>query len=249
MAAQSAQRTIPFYVGRYECLEFLGGGMADVYRARDTELPREVVIKILKPENMSDPDARRAFTDEVALACQCQHENIVTTYDKGEFHGLPYIVMELLRGDNLGSIIHGQNPPDLVSSLRITTQIARAMQCVHSQGIIHRDLKPANIQFDARGRAKLVDFGIAKMADWSRTQAGFAKGTAHYMAPEQILGRQLGFGADIWAFGVLSFELFARQRPFRGKTLDTARIRAGTCAADHPEVSRKGSGEPVWRLR
>jgi formylglycine-generating enzyme required for sulfatase activity len=213
-------RGLPFFVGRYRCEEYLGGGMADVYRARDTELPRDVAIKILKEENQEDPEARSSFIDEVNLACQCQHDNIVTTYDKGDYEGLPYIVMEFLRGESLQSQIKRGAIADRKQALRIALQVAGALECVHKQGIIHRDLKPANIQIDGYGKAKLVDFGIAKHADWNRTQAGFTKGTAYYMAPEQVLGKDVSFGVDIWAFGAVLFEMLTGQRPFQRERLD-----------------------------
>lgn len=213
-------RALPFFVGRYRCEEYLGGGMADVYRARDTELPRDVAIKILKEENQEDPEARSSFIDEVNLACQCQHDNIVTTYDKGDYEGLPYIVMEFLRGESLQSQIKRGAITDHKHALRIALQVAGALECVHKQGIIHRDLKPANIQIDGYGKAKLVDFGIAKHAEWNRTQAGFTKGTAYYMAPEQVLGKDVSFGVDIWAFGAVLFEILTGQRPFQRDRLD-----------------------------
>lgn len=220
MPEYSGKREIPFLVGRYRCEEYLGGGMSHVYRARDTELPREVVIKILKEENMHDAEARDAFIAEVQLACQCQHDNIVTTFDKGEYDGLPYIVMELLRGEDLQALIKRGDLGGPARALRIAIQIARAMECVHGQGIIHRDLKPANVQFNALGNVKLVDFGIAKRAEWNRTQVGFTKGTAHYMAPEQILGKPATFAMDVWAYGVVLFELLTGERPFQGPVLN-----------------------------
>ncbi|MCC6591359.1 MAG: protein kinase [Bryobacterales bacterium] len=216
----TAKRELPFFVGRYRCEQYLGGGMADVYKARDTELPRDVAIKILKQDTQDDPETLRSFIDEVNLACQCQHENIVTTFDKGTFEGLPFIVMEFLRGESLQSQIKRGAIGDHRQALRIALQVARAMKCVHAQGIIHRDLKPANVQIDENGKAKLVDFGIAKFADWNRTQAGFTKGTAYYMAPEQVLAKDVSFPADIWAFGAVMFETLSGQRPFQRDRLD-----------------------------
>lgn len=213
-------RALPFFVGRYRCEEYLGGGMADVYRARDSELPRDVAIKILKEENQQDPDALNSFIDEVNLACQCQHENIVTTFDKGEYQGLPYIVMEFLRGESLQAVIRRGPIRDQRQLVRFFLQVAHALDCVHAQNIIHRDLKPANIHIDLKGNAKLVDFGIAKLAEWNRTQAGFTKGTAYYMAPEQVLGKDVSFAADIWAFGAVLFESASGKRPFQRDRLD-----------------------------
>jgi serine/threonine-protein kinase len=196
--------------------------MADVYRARDTELPRDVAIKILKLSNQDDPEVRASFLDEVQLASRCSHENIVSTYDKGEFEGSPFIVMEFLRGERLDKLIHNREQGNLGHILDIALQIARAMEYVHFQSIVHRDLKPQNLHVDQNGRVKLVDFGIAKSVEWNKTQAGLVKGTAYYMAPEQIMGTAVTFRTDIWAFGVVLFEMLSGgKRPFQGSTLDT----------------------------
>lgn len=223
-------RQLPFFVGRYRCEEYLGGGMADVYRARDTELPREVAIKILKPGNEQDEDIRRSFIDEVKLASRCSHENIVMTYDKGEFDGAPFIVMEFLRGHHLGTLIKSNSLGDLRRILKIALQIARSLEYVHEQNIVHRDLKPQNLHVDRSGRVKLVDFGIAKSVEWHKTQTGIVKGTAYYMAPEQILCQPVSFPTDVWAFGVVLFEMLTGgHRPFEAQTMDglwTAIVKA-----------------------
>ncbi len=242
-------RQVPFYTGRYRCEEYLGGGMADVYRARDTELPRDVAIKILRLSNQDDPEVRACFLDEVQLASRCSHENIVSTYDKGEFEGSPFIVMEFLRGERLDKLIHNQEQGDLKHILDIALQIARAMEYVHLQSIVHRDLKPQNLHVDQNGRVKLVDFGIAKSVEWNKTQAGLVKGTAYYMAPEQIMGNPVTFRTDIWAFGVVLFEMLSGgKRPFQGSTLDTlwASIVNGT--PDYQLLTTAGVPEPVQQI-
>jgi serine/threonine protein kinase len=209
-------RPLPFLVGRYRCEEYLGGGMADVYRARDTELPRDVAIKILKPESEEDDQARQSFLDEVQIACQCSHENIVITHDKGEFRGAPFIVMEFLRGQDLGTIIESDTKRDPIQATRYALQTARALAYVHSKNIVHRDLKPQNLHVDECGHVKLVDFGIAKSMDWNKTQAGWTKGTVSYMAPEQIRAEPAAFRTDVWAFGVVLYEMLTGVRPFQG---------------------------------
>ena len=189
--------------------------MADVYRARDTELPRDVAIKILKPECQFDEEVRNAFQDEVQLATQCCHDNIVTIYDKGEFDGNLFIVMEFLRGDNLAAVIKAHSLGDLTHILDIANSIASALNCVHGQNIVHRDLKPQNLHVDLQGRVKLVDFGIAKAVDWNKTAVGLTKGSPFYMAPEQVLGQPITFRTDIWAFGVVLYEMLTDGiRPF-----------------------------------
>jgi serine/threonine-protein kinase len=223
--------------------------MADVYRARDTELPRDVAIKILKLSNQDDPEVRACFLDEVQLASRCSHENIVSTYDKGEFEGSPFIVMEFLRGERLDKLIHNQEQGDLKHILDIALQIARAMEYVHLQSIVHRDLKPQNLHVDQNGRVKLVDFGIAKSVEWNKTQAGLVKGTAYYMAPEQIMGSPVTFRTDIWAFGVVLFEMLSGgKRPFQGSTLDTlwASIVNGT--PDYQLLTTAGVPESVQQI-
>ena len=242
-------RQVPFYTGRYRCEEYLGGGMADVYRARDSELPRDVAIKILKLSNQDDPEVRACFLDEVQLASRCSHENIVSTYDKGEFDGSPFIVMEFLRGERLDKLIQNREQGDLRHILDIALQIARAMEYVHTQNIVHRDLKPQNLHVDRDGRVKLVDFGIAKSVEWNKTQAGLVKGTAYYMAPEQIMGNPVNFRTDIWAFGVVLFEMLSGgKRPFQGSTLDTlwAAIVNGT--PDYQLLANAGVPEPVRQI-
>jgi eukaryotic-like serine/threonine-protein kinase len=242
-------RQVPFYTGRYRCEEYLGGGMADVYRARDTELPRDVAIKILKLSNQDDPEVRACFLDEAQLASRCSHENIVSTYDKGEFEGSPFIVMEFLRGERLDKLIHNRGPGDLKHIPDVALQIARAMEYVHGQNIVHRDLKPQNLHVDQNGRVKLVDFGIAKSVEWNKTQAGLVKGTAYYMAPEQILGNPVTFRTDIWAFGVVLYEMLCGgPRPFQGSTLDTlwAAIVNGT--PDYLLLSNAGVPESLQRV-
>jgi predicted Ser/Thr protein kinase len=249
METSANPRPVPFLAGRYRCEAYLGGGMADVYRARDTELPRDVAIKILKPSSQNDPDMRAAFLDEVQLASCCSHENIVMTYDKGDFEGSPYIVMEFLRGENLDKLIKNGQQGDLKRILQTALQIARALEYVHSQNIVHRDLKPQNLHVDQHGRVKLVDFGIAKAVDWNKTQVGLVKGTAYYMSPEQIMGEPVTFRTDIWSFGVVLYEMLCEgKRPFQGGTLDIlwASIVNGT--PDYVALSEKQIPEFVLRI-
>jgi serine/threonine protein kinase len=249
MDAPETYRQVPFYVGRYLCNEYLGGGMADVYRARDTEMARDVAIKILKLSSQHDPEVRASFLDEAQLASRCSHENIVSTYDRGEFEGSSYIVMELLRGENLDKVIQDGRQGDLKSILRISLQIARAMEFVHAQNIVHRDLKPQNLHIERHGRVRLVDFGIAKSVEWNKTQVGLVKGTAFYMAPEQVMGIPATFQTDVWAFGVVFYELLCKGvRPFRGNTLTTLWASISNTQPDYQLLTNCGATEPAQKI-
>ena len=208
-------------VGKYELLEFLGGGMSHVYRARDTVIERPVVVKILTEEASSDAESKARFLHEAKIAGGIQHENIVSVFDYGEHGGRPFIVMEYLEGEDLRCAIRDGHTGNLATRLRIATDIAAALQYVHERGIIHRDIKPENIHMDKNGKVKLMDFGIAKTADLSLTRTGMAMGTPYYMAPEQVAGRATTPLIDIYAFGMLFFELLTGVRGIQGDTMET----------------------------
>jgi serine/threonine protein kinase len=211
---------LPHRVGKYELLERLGGTSAEVYRARDRNLGRTVAFKILSEAGLAERETKARFLAEARLAGSLTHENVIAFYDYGEMDGRPYLVMEYLEGESLGDQIRGGRTGDLRSKLAIARQIASALGYVHSKGIIHRDVKPDNTRVDVAGRVKLVDFGIAKTNDLSVTGAGFTVGTPYYMAPEQIRGLKPTHLVDVYAFGVLLFELVTGIRPFEGKGVD-----------------------------
>ena len=203
----------PQRIGSYQIEEFLGGGMSRVYRAHDVALDQQVAIKILIPEDTRDEDAKARFLREARTAASLKHPNCITVHSFGEDDGSPYMVMEFLSGENLGSAIRNGRAGDLCNKLRIALDVARGLEHIASKGIIHRDIKPDNIQFDGSGVAKLIDFGIAKKpVDITLTQAGMMLGTAPYMAPEQILGKEITSLVDVYAFGLLLFELFTGRR-------------------------------------
>jgi len=211
---------LPARIGKYELEEFLGGGMSHVYRARDTLIGGTVALKILGDAANKDPEARARFLREARMARNVAHENIIAIYDFGEEQGRPYMVMEFLRGQSLRTAIEQGRTGDLPQRLRIAIQIARAMECIHAQGIIHRDIKPDNIHINPEGKVKLMDFGIAKTEDLSITRAGFTLGTPHYMAPEQVMGQKLTPSVDVYAFGILLFELLTGVKPVKGDTVE-----------------------------
>jgi serine/threonine-protein kinase len=211
---------LPANIGKYELLEFLGGGMSHVYRARDTAIGRQVAIKILTPEACQDPEAKARFLQEARMAGNIEHENIIRIHDYGEEQGCPFIVMEFLVGEDLRHAIRDNHAGDVANRLRIALDIARALEYTHSKKIIHRDIKPDNVHIDRSGKVKLMDFGIAKAEDLHLTRTGFAVGTPYYMSPEQVRGEPATESMDIYAFGILLFELLTGQKPVEGDTLE-----------------------------
>jgi serine/threonine protein kinase len=211
---------LPASIGKYELIERLGGGTAEVYRSRDASLGRTVAIKILTEEGMADAEARSRFLAEARLIGSLAHENIIGFYDYGEQAGRPFLVMEYFDGESLGAAIRGWRTGDLRNKLLIGRQIASGLAYVHSKGVVHRDVKPDNIWIDSAGKVKIIDFGVAKTEEFSITAAGFTLGTPYYMAPEQVRGEKPSPLADIYSFGVLLFELVTGIRPFEGRTVN-----------------------------
>jgi eukaryotic-like serine/threonine-protein kinase len=211
---------LPARIGKYELVEFLGGGMSHVFRAQDTLLGRTVAVKILSREGNSDPETRKRFLMEARAACKVGHDNIISVFDFGEEQGCPYMVMEFLRGQTLSQVIKEGKAGDLRARISIGIQLARALEHIHEQKIIHRDIKPENIHIDSAGRVKLMDFGIAKSEGVHLTRAGFTLGTPFYMAPEQVMGQQVTNLVDVYSFGVLMYELLTGVKAITGDTVE-----------------------------
>jgi serine/threonine-protein kinase len=210
----------PQVFGKYELLKCLGGGMSQVYIARDTLIERTVAVKILSDTGAQDEGTRARFIREAQLAGNVIHDNIIRVYDFGEQAGRLFMVMELLQGEDLADAIRNQHAGTIENRIRIAEQIARAMEHIHSLQIVHRDLKPQNVFISSSGIAKLMDFGIAKTDQTSLTQAGYSLGTPSYMAPEQVLGNRVNHLADIYSFGIVLFELITEKKPLAGDTLE-----------------------------
>ncbi len=194
-----------------------GGGMATVYRARDARLGRAVALKVLSPHLSSDDSAKKRFIQEARAASACDHPNIAVVHDIGETDdGRLFIAMALYEGETLAEkIARGAlRPSDAVDYAR---QLASGLGRAHRQGIIHRDVKPANVIVTEDNMVKLVDFGIAKMADVHLTKTRMTLGTVRYMSPEQIRGRRVDPRSDLWSLGVVLFEMLTGQPPFQGR--------------------------------
>lgn len=202
-------------LGKYKFEQFLGGGMSHVYKARDTLINRIVVVKILTDSGMHDEDTKKRFLREAQTAGAISHENIIRVYDFGEHEGRPYMVMEYLEGNDLRASITQVQLPDVLTKIKVLVQLARALKHIHELGIVHRDLKPDNVFMSKSGSVKLMDFGIAKTKDLSITRTGYTLGTPYYMAPEQVMAKDVNERADIYAFGIVMFELFTGTKPFK----------------------------------
>jgi len=220
-------------LGKYEVIGELGhGAMGVVYRARDPIINRLVALKTITAAGADDQNMLERFYREAQSAGGLQHPNIVTIYDMGDEHGVPYIAMELIDGENLEQLISQRTPIPLSLKIVYTTQACSAFDYAHKRGIVHRDIKPGNIMVNKEGTVKVVDFGIARILEASKTQTGMLMGTFAYMSPEQYHGEHADERSDIWSFGVLLYELLCLQRPFAGTT--PAALMHSICSQEPP---------------
>ncbi|SCH13144.1 Serine/threonine-protein kinase PrkC [uncultured Clostridium sp.] len=204
---------------RYQIIRKIGdGGMAFVYEAKDKLLNRTVAVKVLRPEFVDDEDFLKKFKREAEAVASLSHPNIVNVYDVGEDGKVHYIVMEYIDGQNLKDIIKNEGTLDEYTALDITKQIAMALSAAHRKGIVHRDIKPHNILISNEGRiVKVADFGIAKaVSNSTMTNVGNIIGSVHYFSPEQAKGQSVNATADLYALGIVLYEMIIGRVPFRG---------------------------------
>src|SRR5580692_4286802 len=202
---------------RYEVLGLLGeGGMGAVYKARDVELSRIVALKVIRPDLARNRAILDRFKQELILATQVTHRNVVRIYDLGEAEGIKFITMEYVEGEDLAAIIHRRTKLPPQEAVAIIEQVCRALEAAHRVGVIHRDLKPQNIMCEKSGRILVMDFGLAKTLESERmTQTGAMVGTMEYMSPEQALAGNLDQRSDIFSLGLIFYELLTGATPFR----------------------------------
>src|SRR5581483_8766861 len=201
-------------------LRVLGqGGMGAVYQARDQELERIIALKVIRPELASNPTILQRFKQELILARHVTHKNVIRIYHLGEAEGIRFITMEYVDGEDLRSLLRqqGKFPPS--QAVEIVQQICRALEAAHAEGVIHRDLKPQNVMRDAQGRIVVMDFGLARSLEApGMTQTGALVGTLEYMSPEQAMGEELDQRSDLFAVGLIFYELLTGKAPFKADT-------------------------------
>jgi CheY-like chemotaxis protein len=205
------------FAGRFEILEEIGsGGMGMVYRALDRELGGHVAIKTLRPELVQDRALVERFKTEIRLARQISDKNVVRTHDFGEKDGVYFLTMEYVEGITVRELLDTRGKLGVAPTLAIASQLAHSLVVAHEQGVIHRDIKPQNLLLDASGVLKVMDFGVARLADQSSqlTEVGMLVGTPAYMAPEQMLGESFDERIDLYAMGVVLFECLTGRLPF-----------------------------------
>ena len=204
---------------RYRIIGLLGkGGMGEVYRANDLRLGQAVALKFLPEKTARDGQALARFYTEVRIARQVSHPNVCRVYDIGEVDGLPFLSMEYVDGEDLASLLRriGRLPPD--KALDIARRLCTGLAAAHETGVLHRDLKPANIMIDGRGQARITDFGLAAVAG-TLESAEIRNGTPAYMAPEQLAGREVTVKSDLYALGLVLYEIFTGKPAFQANSL------------------------------
>jgi WD40 repeat protein len=234
-------------LGPYEIVSLLGaGGMGEVYRAHDSRLKREVAIKVLPQALSLDADRLRRFEQEALATAALNHPNILAVFDIGTDGGSPYVVSELLEGETLRERLRSGSIP-VRKALDYALQIAHGLAAAHEKGIVHRDLKPENLFLTKDGRVKILDFGLAKLAQAEPgvhtslptathgTEAGVVLGTAGYMSPEQVRGMALDARSDIFSFGAILYEMLSGKRAFHGDT--AADTMSSILKEDPPDLS------------
>src|SRR5678816_3316272 len=236
-------------LGRYEIRSQIGeGGMGEVYLARDTQLGRDVAVKVLPSTYSDDQERLHRFEQEACAASALNHPNILSIYDVGAHDGSPYVVSELLQGQTLRQRISGTTLAQK-RAIDYALQIAHGLAAAHEKGIVHRDLKPDNLFITNDGRVKILDFGLAKLTGAGNTELsqtsiptrrvdtdpGKVMGTVGYMSPEQLKGRQVDHRSDIFSFGAILYEMLSGRRAFHGES--AAETMSAILKEDPPELS------------
>ena len=243
-----ARRLAPgtLVAGRYRVIAIAGlGGMGVVYKARDEELDVDVALKVLRPDLGADPGWVARFRRELVLARQVTHRNVVRIHDIGESEGLRFLTMRYVEGRSLLGVLRAEGTLPVERAVRIVRQVAEALQQAHDAGVVHRDLKPANVLVEADDTAYVTDFGVARsLAREGLTQTGAVVGTPEYLSPEQAAGETVDARSDIYALGLLFYEMLTGQLPFPGES--RAEMLAQRIAGRARDIGQTGIAVPAY---
>lgn len=230
--------------GRYELVELLGqGGMATIFRGHDTQLGRDVAVKVLRAEYGRDPAFVARFRQEAQSAAALSHPNVVQVFDYGMEAGDPFIVMEMINGGDLAVVLKERGAFEPLAAARIAQQIFEALDAAHGRGIVHRDTKPTNVLLTTAGRVKVADFGIARaFSEAQLTMPGTTLGSVHYFSPEQARGEMVTSASDVYSAGLVLFEMLTGKRAWTGDSAGA--VAVARLAGDPPAPSSVRSGVP-----
>jgi serine/threonine protein kinase len=232
-------------IGKYEILAEIGqGSMGTVYKARDPVLERVVALKTILPSAVLDAEARERFLREARSVARLQHPNIITIFEMGEMEQVPFIAMEFLEGESLADAAEIGRPAGVEAKLRLIKQLCRGLGYAHGRGVVHRDVKPTNVFLLPDGTAKLLDFGVAWLEGGTfATRTGMLLGTPAYMAPEQFSGGEVDHRVDMWAVGVILYEMLTGERPFAADTVPSLIYKI--VHTQQPDIDPVARGAPV----
>lgn len=235
--------------GRYRVLNHIDNGTTGIiYRVHDERLRIDVALKLLRPERASDERNLKRFEQELVLARQVSHPNVVRIHDICQDGALHFLTMDLVEGKSLRQVLRERGPLKLEAAVGIASDLAGALAAAHRKSVVHRDLKPANVLIDADGRARITDFGIARSFGHSPlTEAGMVVGTLDYLSPEQARGGEVDGRADIYALGIILFEMLAGKLPYPGTTPE--QVVLARAFGSSPSLSRAGVVVPAWLER
>jgi serine/threonine protein kinase len=238
------------FARRYEIIEELGkGGMGVVYRVKDEKLDEEMALKLLKPEIATKKEIIERFKNELKLSRKIGHKNVCRMFDLDDEEGTPYITMEYVRGENLKKLIKKKERLEEKEAISIAKQICEGLSGAHELGVIHRDLKPQNIMIDDKGKAKVMDFGIARSVETSgETQTGVMIGTPDYMSPEQAEGEVADQRSDIYSLGIILYEMVTGSVPFKGDTALSVVLKHKIQLPSDPRKLNSNISEDLSRL-
>ncbi len=250
MSPQASSEGGKLIAGRYRILSTLGkGGMGEVYRVHDIKLQEDIALKLLRPEIANDPDVIQRFRNELKLARKITHSSICRVFDFHEEEGTPFITMEYVEGEDLKSLIKRKGKFEEDEAVGIAAQVTEGLTVAHDLGVVHRDLKPQNIMIEPGGRAKIMDFGIARSIIASGlTQTGQMIGTPDYLSSEQAAGQAADHRADIYALGVILYEMTTGKLPFTGDTALSVITKHREAEAKDPRIINPGISQGLNRL-